>query len=147
MHFFEFFLTKLRHVKIDFVAKIFSAHSWIAKLTWTSALAALTSCCVYLIVGSVRNYLEYKVTTTYRLISEQQAVVFPSVYFCNSNPFNSAKAFQLLSNLDLEDFISSVEILNEMDFLVNIASYNYINIALQAAIKQLTGSYMSNQDE
>ena len=83
---------------------------------------------------------------TYRLISEQQAV-FPSVYFCDSNPFNSAKAFQLLSNLDLEDLISSVEILNEMDFLVNIASYNYINIALQAAIKQLTGSYMSNQDE
>ena len=150
MRFFEHFFTQLRHVKIDFVEKIFfSAHHCFVKLAWTSALAALTSCCVYLIVGSVSNYLQYNVTTTYRLISEQQqqGVAFPSVYFCDSNPFNSAMASQLLGNLDLQRLIASVLVINEMDFLLNLARYNYIMIALQAQIKQMTGSYMSNQNE
>ena len=147
MGFFENFFTQLRHVNVDFVAKIFfSAHHWFTKLAWTSALVALTSCCVFLIVGSVRNYLDYKVTTTYRLISEQQAV-FPTVYFCDSNPFNSAKASALLSRLDLQRLIATVKVLSEIDFLVNIVTNNYISLALQTQIKQLTGSYISNQDE
>ena len=63
---------------------------------WSTLLAILLAVCVWLIVGSVREYLKYEVATLKRE-EEDRAPLFPTITICQRFPFNTDTAFDLIS--------------------------------------------------
>ena len=59
-------------------------------------MVSLLIVCVWLIVGSVREYLKYEVATLKRE-EEDRAPPFPTVTICQRFPFNTDTAFDLIS--------------------------------------------------
>ena len=53
----------------------------------------------YTTLTLILSYLEYSVTTTSRLISDS-SVEFPKVTICNTNPFQTKYAFDLLTKIN-----------------------------------------------
>ena len=135
-------------IKIDGVAHLFNSKSNCAtiKCIWLCILLTFSCLCVYLIVNSIKEYNEYRVTTTYRLVTEQEAA-FPSVHICNLNPFNTeyAIAFINLFNSTLPAVIEAGrQNLSPMDLDYNLLAFESTYMMMQTYSKQTEGSYLTD---
>ena len=124
----EIIINSLKSIRIDGVPNILLHDLLLFKLVWLLILMGSSCFCVYLIIGNINSFLQFKIATTYRLQSELTSA-FPTIYMCNMNPFTSAYAVHLLSdaNLTLES-----------------GKYQFVNILqLEYYMKQTTGSYLT----
>ena len=116
---------------MDAVPNILYSHTVILKVIWILVFVCSSAISSYLIIESTREFLKYQVTTSYRLISEEQSP-FPAISICNINPLNT-------------DFF--VQLLNE----ANLTSLNkdpYVNlVSLEHYHKQSTGRYFSSEEK
>ena len=86
---------KLKVLKMDGVPNIIRSKISVLKIAWFLMIIAFSSVCVFLIAESIVEYLHYPVTTTTRLLQEQQSV-FPTVTICQINPFSTDFAAKLM---------------------------------------------------
>ena len=128
---FEAFGKKAQLLKIDGVPNIFRQRTkLVEKLCWITLLLCSSSVCVFLFVGSIREYLKYEVTTTNRVRQDRQ-VKLPSISICPINPFNTKYSVELVSEANLNfngEFIAAMLFLE-----------NYIH--------NKTGRYMNDEDK
>ena len=87
---------EIRLLKIDALPNVFTSRYMITVVTWLLVFAMSCGACIFLVVSAVLQYSEYKVITTVRYVTEQEAVV-PTLTFCNINPFTSDYALNLLN--------------------------------------------------
>ena len=128
---FEAFGKKAQLLKIDGVPNIFRQRTkLVEKLCWITLLLCSSSVCVFLFVGSIREYLKYEVITTNRVRQDRQ-VKLPSISICPINPFNTKYSVELVSEANLNfngEFIAAMLFLE-----------NYIH--------NKTGRYMNDEDK
>ena len=86
---------EIRLLKIDALPNVFTSQYAITVVTWLLVFVLSCAACIFLAVSAVLQYSEYKVISTVRFVTEQEAVV-PTLSFCNINPFTSIYALNLL---------------------------------------------------
>jgi hypothetical protein len=62
------------------------------RLLWFALFLASLTFSIYLVVGTIRTYTAYGVTTKTRTSAESESMKFPMITFCNSKPFMSKSA-------------------------------------------------------
>ena len=145
----EFFLKEVKNIKVDGLAAIFHSKRWIARFLWLFVLLACTSLCVFLIVSTINEYYKYHVTTTYRLVIEEEAV-FPTITICNLNLIESQYAISTIDRMSsvIPSYIaSSREGLSVLDLVQNYLGYTSVMLLLENFKKATTGSYLNDNDK
>ena len=127
---FEELRKKAKFLKIDAVPNIIKGSNSIEKLCWITLLLSSSSVCVFLFVGSIREYLKYEVTTTNRILQDRN-VKFPSISICHINPFNTN---------------SSVELSREANWNFN-GDYVSLTLFLENYVHNKTGQYMNDEEK
>ena len=108
---------QIENVRIDGVPNILRAHLKIWKTVWFLVFVSSSAISCYLIVRSTSEYLKYQVTTSYRLISEENSP-FPTVSICNINALNSDFFVQkvneanLLGSINVDPYLSLLSLEN-----------------------------------
>ena len=97
----------MKSLKIDGIPNIIKSRFLCMSIVWLCALLVCLCVCVWLIVGTFNQYFANKVTTTTRHVDERVSV-FPSVTFCNMNPFSTAYAFDLIATANLTSYVTDV---------------------------------------
>ena len=144
----EYVHNSVRHLKIDAAHRLVEQVHLVRKLLWLSALVFGSSLCVTLIVGAFNEYARYQVTTTYRLVDEQQAV-FPSVSICNLNQFTTKYASRFLSTLNAIKPLANIVTMSRHAFSTldpgyGLLGYLGIYYGVEAIVHGASGSYLSN---
>ena len=88
------------HLDIDGVPNIVRSKSVCAKYLWLCIVVANTAFGVFLMSQTIGQYKQYEVTTTNRLIQEEQAI-FPTVTICNINAISTSFGVGLLTSRNL----------------------------------------------
>ena len=127
---FEELRKKTQFVKIDGLPNIVKGTKAVEKLCWITLFLLSSSVCVFLFVGSIREYIKYEVTTTNR-IRQDRHVNFPSISICPVNQFTTNYGVQLPSEANL--------IFNGYYFSSMLFLENYIY--------NKTGLYMSDEEK
>ena len=91
-------------LKVNAVSNILRSTSIVIKLVWLFFLVAAAGICAFLIVGSIREYLHYPVTTTVRVYSEQKSI-FPTVSICQLNPLSTDYVVSLLQEAKIDPWL------------------------------------------
>ena len=149
VEFSEYLQDSVKRIKIDAAHRLVDQVHFVRKVFWLAALVVGSSLCVALIVSAFNEYARYQVTTTYRLVGEQQAV-FPAVTICNMNQFTTEYAQQYVSLLNhyspLEEIVaSSKQAFSFLDAGTGLLGYLGIYYGVERLNKLITGSYMSNE--
>jgi hypothetical protein len=117
---------ELRIIKIDAVAAIFSNHNnAFLKLVWLLVLIGCACICVLLVVKSVKEYLQYDVTTHIRVFSEQRSE-FPVITICSDNPFTSSFADDLFRQANLTNKRGNI---NDLMLFVKQTTGEYLGLS------------------
>ena len=119
-------------VRIDGVPNMLRSHLKIWQLVWLLVFVSSSVISCYLIIKSTGEYLEYQVTTSYRLVSEKSPT-FPTISICNLNALNSDYFVQLMNDANLTSTIN-------FDPYINL-------LALENYHVQTTGRYFSNEEK
>jgi hypothetical protein len=82
--------------------KIFRNVSKIIKSIWLFCFTLSAVVCAFVIYRNVSEFLDHDVITNIRVIDESQSV-FPTITFCNLNPFVTQSAYNLMRNLSEND--------------------------------------------
>ena len=114
---------KMKYLKVDGLPNILRAPIILLKLTWLAILLTFVGVCAYLVVGSLKEYLKYEVTTKTRMLQEQQAI-FPTFTICQVNPLSSDYATYLMNKANLTNIYE-----------------------LELYMKNTTGSYLSDSQK
>jgi hypothetical protein len=85
---------------------------------WISFLLISTSLCVYMIIKSVLEYLEFEVITKIRVFNERP-MEFPRVMICNKNPFVTKEANSFLNKFVIKSQVFNITT-NESVLITNM---------------------------
>ena len=148
VEFAEYLRDSVRRIKIDAAHRLVEQIHFVRKLFWLTVLVVGSCLCVALIVTAINEYARYQVTSTYRLVEEQHAVL-PAVSICNMNQFTTEYARQFVSLLNqyspLKDIVaSSKQDFSLLDPGIGVLGYLGIYYGVERLNKLITGSYMSN---
>jgi hypothetical protein len=99
---------------------------------WFVVLLGSTGATFFLIANSITDYLAYEVTSQIRIVNEMP-IRFPTVTFCDNNPFAS---------LEAQEFMQNISITN------NLTPNSFENISLIFNLAKLKASsnFLSDQD-
>ena len=124
--------SQLVTLRVDAVPNIAKSSRHPEKCIWLALFVLSSGVCVFLFVGSIREYLKFEVTTTSRLLQDQR-VKFPVVTICPSNQFNTNYSIEIttLANFDFS---------NDPDTSRAI-------IFIEKYIHNTTGSYMTDEQK
>ena len=98
----EKFLAEVSLLKIDGLPNSLRANSVIISVFWFLIFFGSSAYTVILIVRSINHYFDYKVTSTIRYITEQEAAL-PTLTLCDVDPFTSDSAKTLLDQTHLSE--------------------------------------------
>ena len=87
------------------VAKLIRARNFFIRFLWFQLLICSSFCCVYLIKGTILDYLSFNVITKIR-IQNEHSFKFPTITICNKNTFTSDESVNYLNNLAKENNFS-----------------------------------------
>ena len=119
-------------IRIDGVPNILRSYIQFWQYMWILVFVSSSAISCYLIVKSAEEYLKYQVTTSYRLISDEQSL-FPTISICSLNPLNTDFYVQLLSEANLTTSI-------DQDPFNNM-------IALENYQLQTNGRYLTSEEK
>ena len=125
----------MKLMKVDGLPNIIRSGNGAFALLWSVLLLASASTCVYLISNTISNFKEYQVSTTFRVLNEQKSV-FPTITFCNLNPFATSFAIDLLKQMNLLSVLNGDPFDNYMLYLT-IENYLF----------STRGSYLSDAEK
>jgi hypothetical protein len=93
------FLEWSAKVDINCCTKMFDYKgNYYVQCIWFVILLLSTGATFFLIAKSITDYLAYEVTSQIRIINEKP-IQFPTVTFCDNNPFSSLKAEEFMQNI------------------------------------------------
>ena len=93
--------------------------NYFVQFIWLIILLGSTSATLYLIAKNVIDFLKFDVTSQINIINEIPAK-FPTITFCDNNPFSSLQAQYLMENISLnQDFYDPS---NALEYAKRVAS-------------------------
>ena len=104
---------ELIEIKIDGASNIARSPNRVLALIWLSIMLASASSCVFLIYGSINEYLTFPVSTIIRLYHDQQAL-FPVVTLCHSNRYWSQGAVDLFAEANISFTFDSLFMIHKL---------------------------------
>ena len=78
--------------------RISKTDSWLIKMVWLGAFLASSSCCIYLNINSIMNFLQYDTITRIETIRQSPAD-FPVITLCNYNQYPFNDTHSLIDNI------------------------------------------------
>jgi hypothetical protein len=113
----ETFLSWSKSVDINCYNKMLDySGNYFVQFIWFMILLGSTGATFYLIAKSIMDYLKYEVITEINIVNKVPTE-FPTVTFCDNNPFTSKMS---------SDFIKNISITNQLDStesLIKLAKY------------------------
>ena len=100
--FWPMMVKTVENIKIDCLPNIVRSVNPLVSIVWLALLLSSACCCFLLVRNTMEQFYAHEVTTTVRLMFESKAL-FPTITFCNKNPFTSASAVKLLKQAGLLD--------------------------------------------
>ena len=97
-HALEECANEAKFLKVDALPNVLKRASPLFACMWLVVFALSACACTFLIVNAVAQFNERAVTTTIRYLSEPESVV-PTLTLCNTNPFTSDFALDLLAQV------------------------------------------------
>ena len=116
--------------------KIISHKKFSLKLIWILLLLASVGVCIYFVVKSVADYLDYEVVTKIQSFYELP-VLFPTVTICNVNMYNNKQSIEFAKRKIAENRIK--DSFDGDEFGPGVTPYNF---ALN--IKYMASAYFRN---
>ena len=110
---------------MDGVPNIIRSERRLVKFMWAVILILCSGVCIFLIIGSIREYQNYEVISTSRILQEEYSI-FPTLTICNNNPLSTDYSVQLIKQAKL-------------NFWTN---QRWLVLQLESYFKNTTGSYM-----
>ena len=108
---FEIIRKKAQLLKIDAMPNIAKRTKLVERLCWITLLLCSSSACVFIFVGSIREYLKYEVTTTNR-IHQDRHVTYPIISICPINPFNTNYSVRMSIEANLPSNLTNTYLSN-----------------------------------
>ena len=103
------------------------------RVCWSLVFVVSTLCSLFLMCRTISGYLEFGVTTNYRVRADVHPT-FPMIVMCNRNPWNSAYAIEMLAAADVAN----------MNMAVPPVYHNYdMLIQMEDFMKLTTGSFFT----
>jgi hypothetical protein len=99
---------------------------------WFVVLLGSTGATFFLIAKSITDYLAYEVTSQIRIVNEIP-ITFPTITFCDNNPFSSLKAQEFMQNISLTNNLTPNSIEN-------------ISLIFNLAKLKASSNFLSDQD-
>ena len=87
-------------IRMDGLPNIVTAHHLLLRIMWGVLLLGNAGLCCWLIVTTIKEFYAREVITTIRLEHELSST-FPTVTFCNSNPFTSDYAASIFKEANI----------------------------------------------
>ena len=117
-------------LRMDGLPNVMRSQASFLKYVWLAILVFSSGTCVYLIVGSVHEYLEYEVITKSRLLQDQR-INFPIVSICAVNPYTTTYSVELIEKLNFQF----------------VGDYSAVMLAIENYMHNTTGSYISDEQK
>ena len=125
---------------VDAWTNILRAEYFFLKIVWSTIFFVNASLCAWFILGTFQEWNSNHVSTVLRIHSEAHSI-FPSVTFCNSNPFTSDYAVSLLQQANVtrlygdphDNFLAYLKIQQHL----NNTRGSYLNITEKQALSDL----------
>ena len=115
---------KASYLDIDGVPNIVRSKSVYVKIFWLCILVASTMVCVFLMAKTIDQYMRFEMTSTTRLIHEEQAI-FPTVTICNANPITTSYGIELLKQAKID--MTSDMLVTQLDSHFKGTTGKYMN--------------------
>ena len=121
-----------QRVDINCYKKIFDYKgNYLVQFIWLLILLGSTGATYYLISKSIIDYLKHNVTTQIKIVNEIPTE-FPTITFCDNNPFSSKEA---------EEFMKNISILNNL----NLDSFQNVSSLFQLAKLRASSKLLSDE--
>jgi hypothetical protein len=105
--------------------------NYLVQIIWLLILLGSTGATCFLIAKSLMDYFKYEVTTQIKIVNEIP-IPFPTITFCDNNPFSSKEA---------EEFMQNISLFN------NLKLDSFQNVATLFQLAKLRGSSKLLSDE
>ncbi len=102
------------------IPRLLKSNSLISKITWIIFFCLSTSCCIYLIISAIFNYLQYSVVTTIETIIEIPTIL-PVITICNLDQFQTSDSYFIKQGYSQIPYLSNV--LKNLFIMSEINSY------------------------
>ena len=112
--------------------KVFYKKTHLAiKCVWALIFLLFLTTTFFVLVNIVISYFQYNVVSSISVINERPSL-FPVVTICNSNPFTTKEAENLIRNLSIDNFEKNLENVGYYEFLsyrndLNELTKQYVN--------------------
>ena len=107
--------------KFDCYSKIFETKHWLLQLTWFSLFVIFTVFTGYFVAKNIIDYFVYETISKIEIINEKPTE-FPVITICNSNPYTTLTAKDLITNITLSTFDTKFDSVNSWEMLDNYSS-------------------------
>ena len=124
------FESKTKDLGMDGLSNIFKTDICALKMLWMFLFLFSVSGCAFFIVDSIRDFLNFQVTTDTRMEPNQPNTLFPSITICHKFPITTEYGAQLYSRALPSSIVSSTT-----QAMALLESYS----------KNTTGAYMSDE--
>ena len=136
------------NLRFDGLPNVFRRQQpFVFRLVWLFIFFASGFFCLFLIMNSVRDFLKFRITTTYRLQSELNPV-FPMITVCNINSLNSAYYIQLfdeaqIAKRSMDPFFYDTQVLTDLEDYSKQTSGHYFTAEQRRNLTDLDGLVIS----
>jgi hypothetical protein len=113
----ETFLSWSQSVTFHCFPKIFKENTHVAlRLLWSCIFFSFAGLTFYVLINNILAYFQFSSNTSFQLINERPAL-FPTVTICDSNPFTTKFAQNLIENLSLSQYGKNIASLSDKDYI------------------------------
>lgn len=136
IHYNELFNNLIESSTVHGFSNIFMNRNWLSKLFWIFCFLFSSGYCIYNFTQTFSEFTEFKVNTKF-FYERRSSIEFPSISFCNKNPFNLRKNKTAIQNLKteidaLKNNVSKINSLNIDTFLTLIdLGFHFPNLVLK----------------
>ena len=107
--------------KFDCYSKIFQTKSFVLQLFWLSLFLIFTGLTAYLLFKNITDYFAYETVSKIEIVYENPTK-FPVVTICNSNPFTTPIAEELISIVSFSNYGFEFSPLDSWSMISNYSS-------------------------
>ena len=126
-------------IKFDCYSKIFHSKQFLVQCVWLGLFVCFSGFTAYFVSKNIIDFFEYETVANIDIIKEKPTE-FPAVTICNSNPFTTQLAQQLISNITKSNFGKDLN-----DFGTDQIFYNLSDVYELAKMNVFRKAYGDNK--
>ena len=121
---------------MDGLPNIVRSERRLVKFIWAVLLLLNCCVCIFLIIGTIREYLNYEVISTSRILQEEESI-FPTITICNNNPFSTDYSVQLIKQANLSFSTNPRRLILQLESYFKITTGSYMPDSIKRKLSDL----------